>query len=402
MLNLPDLLKEKTILSDLLQAFQPLEMSGCFFQEMQLIPSPGNMDYLYSGAYICLGGVFDAATNFSFALASEILLTLEVMVTSIRVFLNRSPCENGKDTCTGFSKEIIPFLCNKLGAYAQKLLMHKRDKDDVDSSLKIKGEMVQKILRIYLGNCPSTLDSLNEIACSVLPQVYSSETSTKDDNHRTFPTLCSATMTVWYRVMHEENISALNNLVKEASLMEKPRGGAKVENVSRLLNKILQSVNVVVFLINMCRNNDKVILHAMAVKYGGKFIDSFLRVFDFLQIQFPMHKDLILQMIKELQKATRTIQTLCSEAKGSKQTAITRKIPATKRSLERFLFHVKALLYTTSSGCSFWMGNLKHKDLMGQVVSSQAYLDGEDDGIKDDDPADAIVDHQPTDVSTPH
>ncbi|KAK4402197.1 hypothetical protein Sango_0960400 [Sesamum angolense] len=110
-----------------------------------------------------------------------------------------------------------------------------------------------------------------------------------------------------------------------------------------------------------------------------------------------MHKDLILQMIKELQKATRTIQTLCSEAKGSKQTAITRKIPATKRSLERFLFHVKALLYTTSSGCSFWMGNLKHKDLMGQVVSSQAYLDGEDDGIKDDDPADAIVDHQPTD-----
>ncbi|XP_020551321.1 Fanconi anemia group D2 protein [Sesamum indicum] len=401
MLNLPDLLKEKTILSDLLQAFQPLEMSGCFFQEMRLIPSPGNMDYLYSGAYIFLGGVFDVATNFSFTLASEVLLTLEVMVTSIRVFLNRSPCENGKDTCAGFSKEIIPFLCNKLGAYAQKLLMHKCDKDDVDSSLKIKGEMVQKILRIYLGNCPSTLDSLNELACSVLPQVYSAETSTEDDNYRTFPTLCPATMTVWYRVMHEENISALNNLVKEISLMEKPRGGAKVETVWRLLNKILQSVNVVVFLINMCRNNDKVTIHAMAVKYGGKFIDSFLRVFDFLQIQFSVHKDLILQMIKELQKATRTIQTLCSEAKGSKQTAITRKIPATKRSLERFLFHVKALLYTTPSGCSFWMGNLKHKDLMGQVVSSQAYLDDEDDGIQDDDPADAIVDHQPTNGSTP-
>ncbi|CBI33407.3 unnamed protein product, partial [Vitis vinifera] len=40
--------------------------------------------------------------------------------------------------------------------------------------------------------------------------------------------------------------------------------------------------------------------------------------------------------------------------------------------MECFLFRVKALLHTTSSECTFWMGNLKHKDLMGQVVSSQA------------------------------
>lgn len=39
-----------------------------------------------------------------------------------------------------------------------------------------------------------------------------------------------------------------------------------------------------------------------------------------------------------------------------KQTAITSKIPATKRSLERFLFYVKALLHTTSRGSNFWMG----------------------------------------------
>ncbi|CBI33398.3 unnamed protein product, partial [Vitis vinifera] len=51
---------------------------------------------------------------------------------------------------------------------------------------------------------------------------------------------------------------------------------------------------------------------------------------------------------------------------------ITSKIPSTKRSMECFLFRVKALLHTTSSECTFWMGNLKHKYLMGQVVSSQA------------------------------
>ncbi|GFP99762.1 hypothetical protein PHJA_002120300 [Phtheirospermum japonicum] len=70
--------------------------------------------------------------------------------------------------------------------------------------------------------------------------------------------------------------------------------------------------------------------------------------------------------------------------------------------MERFLFHVKALLYATPSGCSFWMGNLKHKDLMGQLVSSQAYMDDKNDDIKDDDNNDdAIVEDQPMNVSSP-
>lgn len=42
--------------------------------------------------------------------------------------------------------------------------------------------------------------------------------------------------------------------------------------------------------------------------------------------------------------------------KGLRQTSITRKIPATKRSMERFLFCVKALLHTTPSRLTFWMG----------------------------------------------
>ena len=37
---------------------------------------------------------------------------------------------------------------------------------------------------------------------------------------------------------------------------------------------------------------------------------------------------------------------------------VTSKVPATKRSMERFLFHVKALLHSTPSDCTFWMGEL--------------------------------------------
>lgn len=36
----------------------------------------------------------------------------------------------------------------------------------------MQGEMVQKILHIYLRNNDSISDALNELACSILPQVH--------------------------------------------------------------------------------------------------------------------------------------------------------------------------------------------------------------------------------------
>lgn len=134
-------------------------------------------------------------------------------------------------------------------------------------------------------------------------------------------------------------------------------------------------------------------------------------------------------MIKSLQKATKTIQTICAEAKGHKRTMITSKIPVAKRSLERFVFQVKALLHNCSTEETFWMGtyilctpnfcswqrreiyidgrhccsnllnrcmtgNLRHKDLQGQLVSSQVY------GSVDDSPNDE-QEQMETDPETP-
>ncbi|KAI8027550.1 hypothetical protein LOK49_LG02G01751 [Camellia lanceoleosa] len=382
MLNLPDIQAEKSVLSDLLEAFQPTKIPDSIFSGMQVIPSPGNIDYLYCGAYSFLEGVLEEAITLSFTLASEVLLTLDSVITSVQQFLEKSVEGKSKDIHSGLFREILPTLQNRLGTSAYKLLRHNWDNHNLGNGWKSKG-VVQKILQIYLVNSDSTSDLLCELVCSILPQATLSKTMAEDDFHG-FPTLCSATFDVWYRVMHEENLRILNILVKEVILLGKPRAGFQLEAVEVLLKNLQKTVNVVVSLINMCRTHDKISVHAMAVKYGGKFVDSFLKVFDFLQTQFQIHSELIIQLVKELQKATRTLQTVCSEAKGMKQTAVTSKIPATKRSLERFLFHVKALLYTTSSGCTFWMGNLKHKDLMGQVVSSQAYVDEQNENAVED------------------
>ncbi|XP_057956644.1 uncharacterized protein LOC131149872 isoform X3 [Malania oleifera] len=394
MLNIPDFLMNKTVLLGLLEAFQPTMVWDSIFSGVQPIPTPGSIGYLYCGAYSFFEGILDLASSFSFTLASELLLTLESLVTSGQKFLEKSPEVTLKNMHTGFTPEVLLMLRNRLGTSAHKLLRHNCNNDTFKDGLKSRVE-VQKILHIYLKYSESTSDLLGELACSILPQVPSCKAG--EDEYHGFPSLCSATFIIWYRILHEENLAMLNKLVKEI-VLNKFR--VDVDQTSeRFLIKLQQCVNVVVALVNMCKAHDKVAVHAMAVKYGGKFVDSFLKVFDFLQTHFQRHHKLVIQLVKELQKATRTVQSLCSEAKGLRKTVITRKIPATKRSLERFLFGVKTLLHTTSSGCTFWMGNLKHKDLMGQVVSSQAYGDDQNENI-DDDPEEAAVEDQPIRVAS--
>ncbi|XP_020537844.1 Fanconi anemia group D2 protein homolog isoform X2 [Jatropha curcas] len=370
MLNLPEVQMEKAVISDLLEAFQPSKISKCVFSTIQPSPLPGTIEYLYLGAASFLEDVLDTACSFSFTLASESLLTLESMVTSIQTFLDKLE-SNGKSIWSQSTHGVLQILRRRLGTSAQKLLKHSWNGENLENGWKNKGEVVEKILCIYLENSESKSDLLDELACNVLPQVSSSRRMAEDHG---FQTLCNETFVVWYHVLHEVNLATLNHLVKDV-ILRKSRADDQLETVEKQLVEIQRSVNALVSLVNICRTHDKVNVHAMAIKYGGKFVDSFLKVFDFLQAHFQTHNELVIQLVKELQKATRTIQTICSEAKGLKQVASTSKIPSTKRSIECFLFRVKALLHTTSNGCTFWMGNLKHKDLMGQVVSSQAYVD---------------------------
>lgn len=88
-------------------------------------------------------------------------------------------------------------------------------------------------------------------------------------------------------------------------------------------------------------------------------------------------RDSVLLLFKTVQQSTRGLQVICNHLKyapGNKNTSDPLAIPNLKRSLESVIFRVKELL--TRSGClgAFWMGNLKHRDLEGQEISSQVEL----------------------------
>ncbi|CAL1385748.1 unnamed protein product [Linum trigynum] len=380
MINLPDIQMDKSILSDLLQAFQPDNIPSSVSSGIQPIPSPGTTEYLYLGAFSFVENVMDIACSCSFTLASESLFTLESITASIKALLERWEKNGEKSQLTSMTR-LLNVLHQRASTLACKLLRQEWDNGSLENGWKDKGEIVQRMLQIYLDNSDSKANLLDELACSVLPQFSS---PSEDDEDHGFPSLCNATFLVWYRVLHEANITILNQKVPKVSKAGGAAAAAQSEIVEKRLIDLRKSVNVLVSLVNLCRLHDKVNMHSMAVKYGGKFVDSFLKAFDYLEAHFQTHNDLIIKLLMEFQKGTRTIQTLCSEAKGMKQTAVASKIPATKRSMERFLFRVKALLLTTSTGRTCWIGNLKHKDLAGQVVSSQAYAEHQSNDVDDE------------------
>uniref|UniRef100_A0A453BMH7 Fanconi anemia group D2 protein n=1 Tax=Aegilops tauschii subsp. strangulata TaxID=200361 RepID=A0A453BMH7_AEGTS len=358
LLGTPDLLNQANMsaLKELLQTFQPTENFDDDLSEFRPPLVPSNVDYLYCGAFKMFEAIMDAVCLFSHILASDVLITMQSILNSIIVLLEKSGESNGKNMHGGCSKEIIPFVKKQLGLSAHKLLTSDFPNEDTENGWQSKGDLIARILQIYLRNSESTSVLLDELAC-----------------------------------LHEENLGNFNKMIKQA-LKTTSQSGVAVENV---MDEIVKSVNVFVSLTNICKIHEKVAMHAMAVKYGGRFIDAFLKAFNFLETQFGQHGGDIVKMIKELQKATRIIQTICAEAKGYKRTMITSKIPATKRSMERFLFQVKALLEHCSNVERCWIGNLKHKDLHGHVVSSQVY------GDVDDDPNDAEQEQMETDPETP-
>jgi Fanconi anemia group D2 protein len=62
---------------------------------------------------------------------------------------------------------------------------------------------------------------------------------------------------------------------------------------------------------------------------------------------------------------------VCSHSKEYKDTQIVAVVPGVRKSLESLVYSVKEVLSKQDALSAFWIGNLKHRTLAGEVVSSQ-------------------------------
>lgn len=123
---------------------------------------------------------------------------------------------------------------------------------------------------------------------------------------------------------------------------------------------------------------------AAALRQGGLYIDTFLRGLPACRVlQRAGRGDAIYSCVTKMQKGTRILQIIANEAKARAATPLLAAAPATKRSLERFLFEMKALYvagppHAGAAGASgeggvveFYVGHLKLRDMAGNTVPSQ-------------------------------
>ena len=83
-----------------------------------------------------------------------------------------------------------------------------------------------------------------------------------------------------------------------------------------------------------------------------------------------VYSDLITRCWQQDPGLRPSMQVVAAESKTRKDLAIASRVPALKRALEKFLWRCKVMFKNEPS---FWMGNLKHKNLQGDQVCSQAY-----------------------------
>lgn len=117
-----------------------------------------------------------------------------------------------------------------------------------------------------------------------------------------------------------------------------------------------------------------------------------------LEIQFKTENQEVLEILKILQQSTRFLQTLCCHSRLKKDTVLMSKVPHMRQLLETLIYKVKAVLAANNCSAAFWMGNLKNKDIHGEVIASQQSIESEesvedcDEQLPEDDDSDETDD----------
>ncbi|KAI4901467.1 hypothetical protein NFI96_014945, partial [Prochilodus magdalenae] len=231
-------------------------------------------------------------------------------------------------------------------------------------------DALSSLLSIYLHHADDVLRAVEEIAAEGISELMN---AAKDASSRSWPTLSRQTFLVYYKVMMAE---------LEKSVRKLPPG--KQTDSTEVQSEKLLTWNLAVrdfhVLINLVKVFDSRPVLNVCLKYGRLFLESFLKLgMPLLDYSFKKHKEDVQSLLKTFQLSTRQLHHMCGHSKNRQDTSLTNHVPALKKSLEQFVYRVKAMLTLNQCQEAFWLGNLKNRDLKGEEILSQRSQESEDD-----------------------
>uniref|UniRef100_A0A8C9U1D7 FA complementation group D2 n=1 Tax=Scleropages formosus TaxID=113540 RepID=A0A8C9U1D7_SCLFO len=229
-------------------------------------------------------------------------------------------------------------------------------------------EALQAVLSIYLERTGDVLRAVEEIVGEGIPELMN---AAKDGNSKTFPTLTRQTFLVFFRG---------TMAILERSVRRIP--AAKQDDSNEVQTEKLLTWNLAVRDFHMLVNLVKVNLEMRPFEtYGRLFLEAFLKLgMPLLDYSFKKHKEDVQSLLKTFQLSTRQLHHMCGHSKIRQDTGLTNHVPALKKSLEQFVYRVKAMLVLNNCQEAFWLGNLKNRDLKGEEILSQRSRVSDEEG----------------------
>ncbi|NXS94658.1 FACD2 protein, partial [Jacana jacana] len=219
------------------------------------------------------------------------------------------------------------------------------------------------VLCVYLEHTDNILKAIEEISSVGIPELIN---SAKDSCSSTYPTLSRQTFPVFFRVMMAQLESSVKSIPAG-----KPSDSSEVQ-----LEKLLQwniAVRNFHILVNLVKVFDSRPVLSICLKYGRLFVEAFLKLaMPLLDYSFKKHRDDVQSLLKTLQLSTRQLHHMCGHSKIRQDIGLTNHVPLLKKSLEQFVYRVKAMLVFNHCQEAFWVGILKNRDLQGEEILSQA------------------------------
>ncbi|KAG9064770.1 Fanconi anemia group D2 protein [Linnemannia hyalina] len=253
----------------------------------------------------------------------------------------------------------------------------------------IKSDRLAYVLGQQIGKSDVRLEMINQYITNVLPSFLD-----QDEGHSELhPMLTTQTFTTYTKVLYVQLVGLVSEFTED-HFDSIDTAFSHVSDLSHCFQKLAAFV----------KSNDKREVLAVTLKHSKIFMDQFIkRVLPFMGVHFRGHQDTVAKIFKNnLQSATRSLQNVCGHAKASREQSLTAMVPAIRKTMESLIFEVKLMLENNDASAAFWLGNLKHRNLAGEEISSQLPVISEDE--QDEDVVDEIASmsengetsHQPT------
>ncbi|KAF9341448.1 Fanconi anemia group D2 protein [Linnemannia elongata] len=239
----------------------------------------------------------------------------------------------------------------------------------------IKSDRLAYVLGQQIGKSDVRLEMINQYITKVLPSFLD-----QDEGHsEQHPMLTTQTFTTYTKVLYVQLVGLVSEFTED-HFDSIDTAFSHVSDLSHCFQKLAAFV----------KSNDKREVLAVTLKHSKIFMDQFIkRVLPFMGVHFRGHQDTVARIFKNnLQSATRSLQNVCGHAKASREQSLTAMVPAIRKTMESLIFEVKLMLENNDASAAFWLGNLKHRNLAGEEISSQLPVISDDE--QDEDVVDEI------------